>query len=115
MHFYATSVLPLDHIEVTPTKSSLPTDHATPISPACEDAKQFRGAGQGDSGGPVFINVRGGVSAAGLVSAGTTSHEVPCVGIIYKGRLCTSDLLFPWMTGTATSILSDMNLAMNTG
>jgi hypothetical protein len=72
-------------------------------------------AGQGDSGGPVFINVKGGVSAVGLVSAGTTAHLVPCVGIIYKDRKCSSDLLFPLMTGTSTSIESDMNLAVNTG
>lgn len=68
-------------------------------------------AGQGDSGGPVYVPVKGGIDAVGLVSAAPTSTGAPCVGI--GGRKCFYGLLFPEMTGTSTSIYADMNIAVN--
>jgi hypothetical protein len=58
--------------------------------------------------------VKRGVAAMGLVSAGDDLHRAVCTGIEVKGRICSWDLYFPLMTGTATSILQEMNLAVNT-
>lgn len=71
-------------------------------------------AGQGDSGGPVVTYVSDGVKAAGLVSAGITTTRTGCVGIIVNERKCFYSVLFPLMTGTATSIEADLNVAVNT-
>jgi hypothetical protein len=40
--------------------------------------------------------------------------EAPGAGIILSGRTCFYGLLFPIMTGTATSIEDDLNMAVNT-
>jgi len=76
-------------------------------------------AGKGDSGGPVFVNVKGGVKAVGIVSATTTTrHSALCTGIIEVGghpRKCFWDIEIPFMTGTATSIEANMNLTENRG
>jgi hypothetical protein len=70
-------------------------------------------AGHGDSGGPVFINVKGGVKAVGIISATSYgSHKAPCTGIV-EHRTCYWDFNFALMTGTATSIESEMNLTVN--
>jgi hypothetical protein len=69
-------------------------------------------AGQGDSGGPVYVPVKGGVKAVGLISAAPSSTTAPCVGIM--GRTCYYGLLFPEMTGTETSIEDSMNITVNT-
>jgi hypothetical protein len=72
-------------------------------------------AGQGDSGGPVFVeNSSGDALAVGIVSAGTRNHRIACVGITSPGRKCSTDMLFPFMTGTSTSIESMMNPRPNT-
>ena len=76
-------------------------------------------AGKGDSGGPVFVNIKGGVKAVGIVSATTTTrHSAVCTGIIEVGghpRKCYWDIEIPLMTGTATSIEKNLNLVMNVG
>jgi hypothetical protein len=71
-------------------------------------------AGNGDSGGPVYVPVSGGVKAAGIVSAAPTATQVGCVGIVYSGRKCFYGVLFPEMTGTSTSIEDSMNITVNT-
>lgn len=76
-------------------------------------------AGHGDSGGPVFVNVKGGVKAAGIISAtSNTSHRAHCTGIVEVDghpRACYWDIDIPLMTGTATSIEAELNLAVNVG
>jgi hypothetical protein len=73
-------------------------------------------AGQGDSGGPVYLfnngrNDKDGVRAAGLISVGFDRHYAACTGL--RDRRCFWDIGFPLMTGTATSIEREMNLAVN--
>jgi hypothetical protein len=77
-------------------------------------AKHTEIAGQGDSGGPVFVYAKGGVQAAGIISAGPTASLVPCVGISAPGRKCAYAVLFPIMAGTSTSIESNLNVRVNT-
>jgi hypothetical protein len=77
-------------------------------------ANHSNAAGEGDSGGPVFINVKGGVKAVGIVSAIGANQPATCTGIREKNRYCSWVLYFPLMTGTSTSILTEMNLALNT-
>jgi hypothetical protein len=71
-------------------------------------------AGEGDSGGPVYVPAKGGVSAIGIVSAAPDTDTAPCVGIMLSGRKCFYSLYFPLMTGTSTSIESDLNVRVNT-
>jgi hypothetical protein len=73
-------------------------------------------AGQGDSGGPVYVfyngrNDKDGVWAAGIISVGFDSHYATCTGLRY--RKCFWDIGFPLMTGTPTSIEPEMNLEVN--
>jgi hypothetical protein len=71
-------------------------------------------AGHGDSGGPVFIQVKGGVEAVGIISATrSTADKAPCTGVD-PGRGCYWSLEFPLMTGTSTSIETEMKLSVNT-
>ena len=70
-------------------------------------------AGHGDSGGPVFISVKGGVKAVGIISATSFgNHTAPCTGIVVN-RTCYWDFNFALMTGTGTSIETEMNLTVN--
>jgi hypothetical protein len=74
------------------------------------------GAGQGDSGGPVYFfyngkNDKNGVRAAGIISVGFDGHYAACTGL--RGRKCFWDIGFPLMTGTSTSIEREMNLTVN--
>jgi hypothetical protein len=62
----------------------------------------------------VWTYAKGGVDAAGIISAGPISTGAACVGIILSGRKCYYGLLFPIMTGTATSIEDDLNMTVNT-
>jgi hypothetical protein len=72
-------------------------------------------AGHGDSGGPVFISVKGGVEAVGIISSTSfPGHRAACTGVLLN-RGCYWDFNFSLMTGTATSIETEMNLAVNTG
>lgn len=70
-------------------------------------------AGQGDSGGPVFSFVKGGVSARGIVSAAASpSHRAACTGILEvsgRPRKCFWDVFY----GEIIPILPDGNLAIN--
>ncbi len=71
-------------------------------------------AGHGDSGGPVFVQGKGGVKAVGIISAtDSTKDKAPCTGVDLD-RGCYWSLEFPLMTGTATSIETEMNLKVNT-
>jgi hypothetical protein len=71
-------------------------------------------AGHGDSGGPVFIAVKGGVEAVGLVSATrSTKDKAACTGVDL-GRGCYWSLEFPLMTGSKMSIETLMKLSVNT-
>jgi hypothetical protein len=70
-------------------------------------------AGRGDSGGPVFVDVKGGIKAAGIISATSdTSHTALCTGIRVN-RTCYWDIDFSLMTGTATSIEAELNMTVN--
>jgi hypothetical protein len=74
-------------------------------------------AGQGDSGGPVYVfyngkNDKGGVRAVGIISTGFGNNYAACTGL--QGRKCFWDVGFPLMTGTSTSIEQEMNLTLNT-
>jgi hypothetical protein len=70
-------------------------------------------AGHGDSGGPVFVNVKGGIKAVGIISATSdSSHKAVCTGIV-QHRVCYWDFNFSLVTGTSTSIESLMNLTVN--
>lgn len=72
-------------------------------------------AGHGDSGGPVFINVKGGVKAVGIISATSfPNHKAICTGIVAH-RTCYWDINIPLMTGTATSIEAQLNITVNVG
>src|SRR5262249_19318725 len=51
--------------------------------------------GQGDSGGPVITLASPGFYAMGTVTGSANGHDVPCVGIVFFGRKCSSSLLFP--------------------
>ncbi|HTU72529.1 MAG TPA: hypothetical protein VMG38_03330 [Trebonia sp.] len=73
-------------------------------------------AGQGDSGGPVYLfyngkNDKNGVRAAGIISVGFDSHYAACTGL--RDRRCFWDIGFPLMAGSATSIEREMNLVVN--
>lgn len=71
-------------------------------------------AGHGDSGGPVLINVKGGIKAVGIISATSDPlHTALCTGIRVN-RVCYWDINFSLMTGTSTSIEADLNLRVNT-
>ena len=71
-------------------------------------------AGRGDSGGPVFMAVKGGVEAVGIVSATqSTKDKAVCTGVD-PTRGCFWSLEFPLMTGTKTSIETLMKLTVNT-
>jgi hypothetical protein len=76
--------------------------------------KGVEAAGQGDSGGPMFVTVRNGVIAVGLVSSAPGNAHARCVGVVPPGRQCYSSVLFPIMTGTSTSILAQLRLRLNT-
>jgi hypothetical protein len=62
----------------------------------------------------VFIQVKGGVEAVGIISATrSTADKAPCTGVD-PGRGCYWSLEFPLMTGTSTSIETEMKLSVNT-
>jgi hypothetical protein len=65
----------------------------------------------------VWQQVRSGiitVDAIGIVSAAPYTTQTGCVGIKLSGRKCFCAMAFPIMTGTATSIESDLNVRVNT-
>ncbi len=69
-------------------------------------------AGQGDSGGPVVVTVKNGISARGIISAGVSTSRTPCTGIhtgAFKDRKCYWGLLYTPI-GPA---LSELNLSLN--
>ena len=73
-----------------------------------------KAAGRGDSGGPVFVQGKGGVKAVGIISATeSTRDKAPCTGVdLHRG--CFWSLELPLMTGTATSIEAELNVKVNT-
>jgi hypothetical protein len=69
-------------------------------------------AGQGDSGGPVIVTVKNGISARGIISAGVSSSRTACTGVHtgeFKYRKCYWGLLYTPI-GPA---LSELNLSLN--
>jgi hypothetical protein len=70
-------------------------------------------AGKGDSGGPVFVNARGGIKAVGIISAAFAAHRAICTGITANNRKCFWDIFFSLMTGTSTSIEANLHMTLN--
>jgi hypothetical protein len=64
--------------------------------------------GEGDSGGPVYMTVSGGVQARGIVSAGDPGQNGTCQGA--QTGTCYST----WYFGNINPILAALNMAVNT-
>ncbi len=54
------------------------------------DDQQDGSAGDGDSGGPVYVASGSGVSAVGMINAGDVNNAQPCEGRAASWRKCSS-------------------------
>lgn len=66
-------------------------------------------AGFGDSGGPVFVNSGGGVSARGIISGIDESKTGQCQGI--QVQPCS----WLWVYGDINGMVQDLNVTIGTG